>query len=138
MKKGISLIEMVVSLAVSALLLISIFKIVNLSLAMSFSIVKETKAYMALSRTFDILERDLARSTGNFSWGISFISFDAIIEGEHKRIRYYVSGNRIMRRSGNSYNTVTEFRKSACFLEEEGIVRFIIDEKEILIGTEGG
>jgi len=138
MKKGISLIEMVVSLAVSALLLISIFKIVNLSLAMSFSIVKETKGYMALSRTFDILERDLARSTGNFSWGVSFISFDAIIEGEYKRIRYYVSGDRIMRRSGNSYNTVTEFRKSAGFFEEEGIVRFIIDEKEVLIGIEGG
>ncbi|HDP77262.1 MAG TPA: hypothetical protein ENN47_03580 [Mesotoga infera] len=138
MKKGISLIEMVVSLAVSALLLISIFKIANLQLAMSFSIVKETKAYMALSRTFDILERDLSRSTGNFSWGISFISFDAIIEGEYKRIRYYVSGNRIMRRSGNSYNTVTEFRKSAGFFEEEEIVRFIIDEREILIGIEGG
>ncbi|WP_292597882.1 PulJ/GspJ family protein [Mesotoga sp. UBA6090] len=138
MKKGISLIEMVVSLAVSALLLISIFKIVNLSLAMSFSIVKETKAYMALSRTFDVIERDLNRSVGNFSWGTSFISFDVIVDGQYKRIRYYVSGNRIMRRSGNSYNTVTEFRKSAGFFEEKGIVRFIIDEKEILIRTEGG
>ncbi|WP_367355756.1 type II secretion system protein J [Mesotoga sp.] len=138
MKKGISLIEMVVSLAVSALLLISIFKIVNLSLAMSFSIAKETKAYMALSRTFDVIERDLNRSIGNFSWGTSFISFDAIVDGQYKRIRYYVSGNRIMRRSGNSYNTVTEFRKSAGFFGEKGIVRFIIDEKEILIRTEGG
>ncbi|WP_292588970.1 MULTISPECIES: type II secretion system protein J [unclassified Mesotoga] len=138
MRKGISLIEMVVSLAVSALLLISIFKIVNMWLAMSSSIVQETKTNMSLSRTFDIVERDLNRSTGNFLCGVSFISFDAIVDGQKKRIRYYVSGNRIMRRSGNSYNTVTEFRESAGFFEEEGTVRFIIDKREILIGTKGG
>ena len=56
---------MVVSLAVSAILLISVFKIVNMSIAMSFNIVRETKSYMSLSRTFDVIERDLNRSIGN-------------------------------------------------------------------------
>lgn len=138
MRKGISLIEMVVSLAVSAILLISVFKIVNMSIAMSFNIVRETKSYMSLSRTFDVIERDLNRSIGNFSWGTSFISFDAIVDGRYKRIRYYVSGDRIIRRSGNSYNTVTEFVKSAGFYGEGGSVRFFVDEGEILIGIEGG
>ena len=138
MRKGISLIEMVVSLAVSAILLISVFKIVNMSIAMSFNIVERDKELHVAFRTFDVIERDLNRSIGNFSWEPPSLASTLLLTVGTKRIRYYVSGDRIIRRSGNSYNTVTEFVKSAGFMEKGGSVRFFVDEGEILIGIEGG
>jgi len=115
MKKGTSLVELSISLAVSALLLISMLKVFALVNSFAFRIAKEAGDSLAIFRTLDILERDLKLATGNFSCSVDFVSFDAVVDGKTRRIRYYVSKQRIMRRSGNSYNEVMEFGQSAFF-----------------------
>ena len=137
MKKGISLVELSISLAVSALLLISMLKVFALVNSFAFRIAKEAGDSLAIFRTLDILERDLKLATGNFSCSVDFVSFDAVVDGKTRRIRYYVSKQRIMRRSGNSYNEVMEFSESAFFTDEGDSIRLTIDGRELLFRAEG-
>lgn len=138
MKRGISLAEMLICLVISSLLLISMFKAFNTFTSILFSFTENVKSSLAIFRTLDTLERDLNLSIGNFSCGETFVAFDIVFDGERKRIRYYISGNRIVRRSGNSYNTVMEFMQSAKFCVEKDSIRFAIDGKELLFGLDGG
>ncbi len=137
MKKGTSLVELSISLAVSALLLISMLKVFALVNSFAFRIAKEAGDSLAIFRTLDMLERDLKLATGNFSCSVDFVSFDAVVDGKTRRIRYYVSKQRIMRRSGNSYNEVMEFSQSAFFTGEGDSVRLTIDGRELLFRVEG-
>ncbi len=84
-----------------------------------------------------MLERDLKLATGNFSCSTDFVSFDALVDGKIRRIRYYVSKQKIMRRSGNSYNEVMEFDESAFFTNEGNSIRLTIDGRELLFRVEG-
>jgi hypothetical protein len=137
MKKGTSLVELSISLAVSALLLISMLKVFALVNSFAFRIAKEAGDSLAIFRTLDMLERDLKLATGNFSCSVDFVSFDAVVDGKTRRIRYYMSKQRIMRRSGNSYNEVMEFGQSAFFTGEGDSVRLTIDGRELLFRAEG-
>jgi len=137
MKKGTSLVELSISLAVSALLLISMLKVFALVNSFAFLIAKEAGDSLAIFRTLDMLERDLKLATGNFSCSVDFVSFDAVVDGKTRRIRYYVSKQRIMRRSGNSYNEVMEFGQSPFFTGEGDSVRLTIDGRELLFRAEG-
>jgi type II secretory pathway component PulJ len=98
MKKGISLVELLVSLVISALLLISMLKVFGIVNSFVFRISKEVRDSLAIFRTLDMLERDLKLATGNFSCSTDFVSFDALVDGKIRRIRYYVSKQKIMRR----------------------------------------
>jgi hypothetical protein len=137
MKKGISLVELLISLVVSALLLISMLKVFGIVNSFAFRIAKEAGDSLAIFRTLDMFERDLKLATGNFSCSADFVSFDALVNGNIRRIRYYVSKQRIMRRSGNSYNEVMEFSESAFFTDEGDSIRLTIDGRELLFRAEG-
>ena len=137
MKKGTSLVELLVSLVISALLLISMLKVFGIVNSFVFRISKEVRDSLAIFRTLDMLERDLKLATGNFSCSTDFVSFDALVDGKIRRIRYYVSKQKIMRRSGNSYNEVMEFDESAFFTNEGNSIRLTIDGRELLFRVEG-
>ncbi len=133
MKKGISLVELLVAFLVSSILFILILKVFDAFVSTVFLFVRETKDSVAIFRAVDVLERDLNLSVGGFSCGTDFLSFNIVSEGSLKRVRYYITGKKVMRRSGNSHNTVMEIREEASFFDEGESVRFTIDRRDVLL-----
>lgn len=139
MSRGFSLVELLISLLVTAVLLISLLQLFNEFNITNFRFLSNTEHIYEMSRAFDFIERDLDHFVHlNGKVEDRKLSFIRQYENRQGRVTYYVANSeKLMRKANGGYNTIAKFKEDVAFIQENDILTITIDSYSLSFRLSG-